>query len=272
MADYTVQAGDNLTKIAKAYGTTVDEICKANNIKDPDKINIGQVLVLGNATPEEPVAATAEDVEAKLAAQEARIAELEQQGVGDLIERDLTNLYEWGEEKVEQGKDWVKDKYEQGKEAVKGAYEATTEYVEEKYEQTKEAVKDGLRAADDFHDKVNDRINESVQRGYERRQKLDDKITEAMKFDIPEEEAPVDTSTMTPEERAAYNEQRIADLESRTVGKMVREGVEDAVTDAKEFHNKIVDKQHDVRQTIRSTLAGWFDKLTKFANNLFEVD
>lgn len=250
MADYTVQAGDNLTKIAKAYGTTVDEICKANNIKDPDKINIGQVLVLGNATPEEPVAATAEDVEAKLAAQEARIAELEQQGVGDLVMKDLTNLYEWGEEKVEQGKDWAKDKYEQGK----------------------EAVKDGVRAADDFHDKVNDRINESVQRGYERRQKLDDKITEAMKFDIPEEEAPVDTSTMTPEERAAYNEQRIADLESRTAGSMIREGVEDAVTDAKKWYNRGVDRNHDFRQTVRSTVAGWFDKLTKFANNLFEVD
>lgn len=41
---YTVKAGDNLTKIAKQYGTTVKEIADKNNIKDINKIYIGQVL------------------------------------------------------------------------------------------------------------------------------------------------------------------------------------------------------------------------------------
>ena len=46
---YTAQSGDNLTKIAKKYNTTVEQITKWNNIKDPDKIKVGQVLKVGPA-------------------------------------------------------------------------------------------------------------------------------------------------------------------------------------------------------------------------------
>jgi murein DD-endopeptidase MepM/ murein hydrolase activator NlpD len=41
---YTVVKGDNLTKIAKAHGTTVAALVALNGIKDKNKINIGQVL------------------------------------------------------------------------------------------------------------------------------------------------------------------------------------------------------------------------------------
>ena len=41
---YIVKRGDNLTKIAKAYKTTVDALVKKNNIKDKNKIYVGQVL------------------------------------------------------------------------------------------------------------------------------------------------------------------------------------------------------------------------------------
>jgi murein DD-endopeptidase MepM/ murein hydrolase activator NlpD len=41
---YTVVKGDNLTKIAKANGTTVAALVKLNSIKDANKIAIGQVL------------------------------------------------------------------------------------------------------------------------------------------------------------------------------------------------------------------------------------
>ena len=43
---YTVKAGDNLTKIAKKYGTTVQVLVDLNNIKNKDLINVGQVLKL----------------------------------------------------------------------------------------------------------------------------------------------------------------------------------------------------------------------------------
>lgn len=41
---YKVKKGDTLYKIAKKYNTTVDELVKLNNIKDPDLIITGQVL------------------------------------------------------------------------------------------------------------------------------------------------------------------------------------------------------------------------------------
>ena len=39
---YTVVSGDNLTKIAKKYGTTVNQLVAWNGIKDPNKIYPGQ--------------------------------------------------------------------------------------------------------------------------------------------------------------------------------------------------------------------------------------
>lgn len=43
---YTVVAGDTLSAIAKKFGTTVEILCQINNIKDPNKINVGLVLIL----------------------------------------------------------------------------------------------------------------------------------------------------------------------------------------------------------------------------------
>lgn len=43
---YVVQKGDTLTRIARKYDTTIDKIVKDNNIKDADKIYVGQVLVI----------------------------------------------------------------------------------------------------------------------------------------------------------------------------------------------------------------------------------
>lgn len=41
---YTVQKGDNLTKIAKKFGTTVDNLVKLNKIKKPNVIKLGQII------------------------------------------------------------------------------------------------------------------------------------------------------------------------------------------------------------------------------------
>jgi LysM repeat protein len=43
-ATYKVAKGDNPYKIAKKLGVTSQELLKANNIEDPTKLQIGQVL------------------------------------------------------------------------------------------------------------------------------------------------------------------------------------------------------------------------------------
>lgn len=43
-ATYIVQAGDTLTKIAAAWGVSVDDLASYNGIKDPDVISVGQVI------------------------------------------------------------------------------------------------------------------------------------------------------------------------------------------------------------------------------------
>lgn len=44
--EHKIQAGENLTRIAKKYNTTVSEIQKANNIKDINKVYVNQKLII----------------------------------------------------------------------------------------------------------------------------------------------------------------------------------------------------------------------------------
>ena len=44
MANYTVKAGDTLSDIAKKYGTTYQEIAKANGISNPNLIYAGNTI------------------------------------------------------------------------------------------------------------------------------------------------------------------------------------------------------------------------------------
>ena len=46
--EHEVVKGDNLTKISKKYGVSVDKLIKLNGIKNPDKIRIGEVIKLYN--------------------------------------------------------------------------------------------------------------------------------------------------------------------------------------------------------------------------------
>ena len=44
--EHVVEAGQTLSAIASAYGTTVDAIMKANGIKDANKVRVGQKLFI----------------------------------------------------------------------------------------------------------------------------------------------------------------------------------------------------------------------------------
>ena len=50
MATYKVKQGDTLSAIAEQYGTTYQEIANANGISDPNKIQAGQTLNIGDNT------------------------------------------------------------------------------------------------------------------------------------------------------------------------------------------------------------------------------
>lgn len=43
---YRIKEGDSLTRLARMFNTTVAELAKANNIEDPEKIYIGDNLIV----------------------------------------------------------------------------------------------------------------------------------------------------------------------------------------------------------------------------------
>lgn len=44
--EYIVQPGDTLMSIAQRFDVTMDEIIEANNLTDPDRLDVGQVLII----------------------------------------------------------------------------------------------------------------------------------------------------------------------------------------------------------------------------------
>ena len=162
MADYTVQAGDTLNKIAAANGTTVKALCEANGIENPDLILVGQELSLGKVseTPKEeaavPVDAKPEDLETEQAKMQAEAqviqAEVEEgtfETLGKKLDTGIDNTIEFAEEKWEQGKKIAKESYEYVADKVNGAietvketYDDTKKYVAEKVDGAIETVKE----------------------------------------------------------------------------------------------------------------------------------
>ena len=56
---YTVQSGDNLSKIASQFGTNYENLARLNNITNPNRIYVGQVLrISGNANVSTPTQLT----------------------------------------------------------------------------------------------------------------------------------------------------------------------------------------------------------------------
>jgi LysM repeat protein len=68
---HTVKKGDNLTRIAAIYGTTVKRVMELNGLSDPGKIQIGQNLIVSDSgsttpSPSEPEVIVPADPDASL--------------------------------------------------------------------------------------------------------------------------------------------------------------------------------------------------------------
>ena len=43
---YVVKPGDTLGALAKKYNCTIEQLCRWNNIRNPDQIMVGQKLII----------------------------------------------------------------------------------------------------------------------------------------------------------------------------------------------------------------------------------
>lgn len=81
MTNYTIQAGDNLTQIAKAHNTTVQELARLNNITAPNKIKAGQTIKLAEDVPvqQQVQADTNEEIQSQLEATQRELEQMQSQ-------------------------------------------------------------------------------------------------------------------------------------------------------------------------------------------------
>ncbi len=95
MATYLIQAGDNLTKIAKAHGTTVQELVRLNNISDPNKIVAGTTIELceEKQQPEVKAEVTQEQLNQQLKSMEQQLTDMQEQ-MNNTIQEETLNAWE----------------------------------------------------------------------------------------------------------------------------------------------------------------------------------
>jgi N-acetylmuramoyl-L-alanine amidase len=72
---HTVRAGEHLTGIARAYGTTIAALSKANGLADPSRIYAGQRLTIPGAAPVKPAPSAASAASAMPASMASLVAE-----------------------------------------------------------------------------------------------------------------------------------------------------------------------------------------------------
>ena len=159
MADYTVKAGDTLAKIAKENNTTVKELCKLNNIKNPNKINVGQELSLGKTSKVETAAPAGPTVEEQLATMQEQLAAMEKERANMQAELEAAKAeagnVTLGRALENTGRE-IKEDISEGWETVKEGAVETWEKVEDGAEAAWDKTVEVAKKAPGFLDKVFD--------------------------------------------------------------------------------------------------------------------
>lgn len=100
--EYTVKKGDNLTRIAEQYGTTVDELVRLNNIANPNLIYTDQVLTVSQVEVEKP------NVEAVQESTEATEEAITVMSEGQIVVNNIQGAFEGLFSVIDIGKDVFK--------------------------------------------------------------------------------------------------------------------------------------------------------------------
>ena len=88
MGEFIVQKGQTLSQIAKMHNTTVEAIAKQNGIKDVNKIQIGQKLIIG-ANPKETKTKELGDIDKRIAANQKEIEKLKSRTLTDQAKQEI---------------------------------------------------------------------------------------------------------------------------------------------------------------------------------------
>ena len=102
--EYTVKKGDNLTKIAKEYGTTVEDLVRLNNIANPNIIYTGQVLTVSEVEKASENAPNAEAVEKDMHVYEEVVETMSE---GQIILNNIQGAFEGLFSIIDLGKDVI---------------------------------------------------------------------------------------------------------------------------------------------------------------------
>ena len=178
MADYTVQAGDNLNKIAKAHGTTVEKLCELNGIKDANKISVGQKLSLGETsensnapqaiaealTPEQIQEQVAKAEKQTQAAQNVRVVGTFEE-LGRQFDEGIVQGEKWAQEKLNEAEEFITEIPENVEEEISVQIGKAVEFAE-KVAQTKEDAKkwaeEKLNEAEEFITEIPEKVEEEI--------------------------------------------------------------------------------------------------------------
>lgn len=272
---YTVGKGETLSKIAKANGTTVEELQRLNNIKDANKIVIGQKIkvapdVKGTAVESSNGDMSEEELMKKLDAQQKELDKLKNRSLTDQAKEEINA---WASEKKAQLKQFSKE----AKQAVEAEIDAAKKELEEaakKGEAAYEKAKKNLSAKIDsaiesakqmYHDTVDAAENNAravATTGKKAARATRDALK--VKVDKPKSNEP-DTSKMSPEERMAYNEQEIQRLKNESLSdraaREAKEGYQSAKNSVKEKWNKGVDAAYNTARSVYHSVANGVKKM-----------
>lgn len=282
MADYIVQKGDTLSRIAKAHGMTVKQLAELNGIQDVNKLKVGQTLIF---EPKNDVNTEAEGIERTMSDEEIA-ARLEQQNEVIMALKDRT-ISKQAKEEIEQFKNKLIEKmmkkYNKTKEEVEAFVEEKIDQVEKAYYQGVEAVKATEAKLESYVDEkltaAKNSYNESIDNAESKARDIATtskekarELHENLRADVPEPEPEVDISTMSQEELLAYNDQLIQQLKSESLTgrakREIKEKIDDVERTIKNKYNQTVDNAFDKGKGAYQKTADFVKKVFSF----FRID